>query len=54
MSDKTVTARGRAAAAKPALTYKRMTPLEKGVHWLKVVGFLATFGFVFPTVLEEF
>jgi hypothetical protein len=31
-----------------------MTTLEKGVQWLKVAGFLATFGFVFPTVLEDF
>ena len=40
--------------AKPAPTFKQMTLSEKYVLLLKVVAFLATFGFAFPTVLEDF
>jgi hypothetical protein len=54
MSHQQKAAQGGPTAGKPALTFRQMTPSQKALHLLKVVGFLMTMGFAFPNIFEDF
>ncbi len=43
-----------APASQPELKFKEMNGSQKALHLLKLVGFLVTFGFAFPNILEAF
>lgn len=53
MSEQSKAAQGSAAAA-PDLKFNQMTGGQKVMHLLKVAAFLASFGFAFPNVFEQF
>ena len=53
MSDKKAAAQGSAATG-PAIKFPQMSPIQKGILLLKLLGFILTFGFAFPTVIEDF
>ena len=53
MSEQSKAAQGSAAAA-PEVKFSQMTAAQKVVHLLKVSAFLASFGFAFPNVFEQF
>ena len=54
MSDQKKAAQGSAAAAPKAAAFKHMSLSQKCLHLLKAAVFLATFGFAFPTIFEDF
>ena len=54
MSEQSQAVGGSAEAAVQELRFGQMTGSQKVVHLLKVVVFLATFGFAYPHVMDQF
>lgn len=54
MSKQSEAVGGNAEAVAPELRFNQMTGAQKAVHLLKLVVFLATFGFGYPHVMDQF
>ena len=53
MSNPQQAARGSAGTAKEKLTFKQMSPGQKGVFILKLIVSIVSFGMIFPNLMND-